>query len=171
MRLHWFQGAAAIALGIFGVFAISFVLVLFDADAEHWPRGLTGLVATISGIVLLWCGGFLMGRPVGLRMDRDGVSGYLLPPILWSRVIEVGLYKTPRFDRDSSQMVGDDNLFLALRLNDPQTWWREVTVVQRFCGLTRSWDTHWDLLLPLGALSVDDPKSVIHMASDLHEGR
>lgn len=44
----------------------------------------------VSGIYLLGVAKF---RPIALRMDQDGISGYYVPPLKWSEISEIDTYK------------------------------------------------------------------------------
>ncbi len=169
MRVGWFVCVAVIAFALFAGSGGALIARTLGAAGVVAPVWLTGPIMVLAGAIAYWCGGISFGRPVGLRLDRDGLSGFLLPATLWSQVADVGLHEVLRFE-DGSRAAQDD-LYFALRLYDQEGWWLQATLVQKFCGLRRGGKSRWDVLLPLNALEAADQKALIDLAIDQFERR
>lgn len=87
----------------------------------------TAPLAVVTGVIALSLMGVCGGRPMGLRVDRNGLSGYMMPPLEWSQVVAVGLHEMLKFESDgegdAARLADQGHQFLGLRLYDPQAWW------------------------------------------------
>jgi len=158
------------------VLLFGFAGLLFSIPDAVWvifcALALGGLFA---GLALLQLG-TAWARPAGLRMDKDGISGFYLAPILWRDVREVGLFIGPANHRHADENNPDaaphpTRMFLALRIANNETWWFENTTLQRITLAMRGRPKQWDALVPLASLDCADPRTLVDHAFDLHEGR
>ena len=77
--------AAGGILAVFGILLSPFVLLMlrppFDAMTSLLLLGFAGLVAlSVYGL------GLALARPVALRVDSDGISGYFAPNLRWEQI-------------------------------------------------------------------------------------
>jgi len=95
---------AVLATAIMGVFAF-FFYSCWDTCEVNWIMGgekasvveqwliLIGSAAAFLGGVYLLA--IAIGRPVALRIDEQGLSGYYIPPVVWEDVARIGVWQQP----------------------------------------------------------------------------
>ncbi|MGJ5620372.1 hypothetical protein ACEWL3_013945 [Sulfitobacter sp. MF3-043] len=146
-------------------------MVSDDAPVSGW---VSGIALIITAPAAFWFTGMTLARPVGLRMDENGVSGYFVAPLTWAEIDAVGVHETVRYEGDGDEgvrLARVGNFYLALKLYDRAAWWDRNSPLQRFVMLTRGAPKKWDVIVPLAILDTPEPIEIIHLAADLHEGR
>jgi hypothetical protein len=99
---------------------------LFFSGLLLWtdPKFGTAFWLTVTGLVFfglpgLWCLGVAIKRPVALRMDKTGISGFFTDPVTWGEIDQINVVRSHK-----------GQLMLGFALNDPisfrdtQTPWR-----------------------------------------------
>ena len=145
-------GRASIVLGLLLIGVCTLVMVY----GTFFPAFLYIFLAL--GVLLLVFGamslGMARGRPVGLRVDAHGVSGYYVPTLDWTEIV--------RIDRTEpgSTMLGIE-LFdrIAVRA-------RQRSVISRL-NLSLPLSGNWHILVPGDVLEAD-LDAVIATARTLH---
>lgn len=164
--------------GFLTVFAVCCAVIVFWAFTDNrdalpvWAALLAVMLVPV-GPVGLWCLGIAIARPIGLRLDPDGISGYFLVPMIWADVKAVSLYEQTRVlhHGDGDVEIADQGYpYLALRLHDPQVWHSRASAVQRLFQRAQPRTRAWHVLMPLDDLRPADPRAVTHLACRFHEG-
>ncbi len=120
--------------------------------------------------------GIALAAPIGLRMDRHGLSGFYLAPLAWRDVQNMTLYTRDAHSRvdasyDLDAPPSPADMFLALRLWDHEKWWQTNTTMQRILFLLRGRAKGWDALISIGTLALTDRHALADAACDLHDRR
>lgn len=126
-------GGALIGLGL---------IPALIADRTHWLL----VLAVVLGLLLAGLGVMNLmiarSRPVALRIDRHGVSGYYVPPLAWAEI--------SRIDRTAP---GANTLGIALQDRD-EVRRRQRSPWTRF-NLSLPLQGGWHLLVPGEVLEAD----------------
>lgn len=80
-----------------GVLLMTLSGFMFMRVALGLPSGLNLLIEPLGAVLLGGFAAYLFGiaiwRPIALRMDEDGISGYFAPPVAWDEVGDVEVFK------------------------------------------------------------------------------
>ena len=144
------RGPARMSIGL-GVFLTGFCAVAYVYGA-FFPL-LFGLFL-VAGVLLIWFGALGLGiaraRPVALRIDEHGVSGYYVPTLDWTEIL--------RFDRMEARSRS-----LGIELFDKATVRaRQTSRMWRF-NLSLPLGGNWHIVVP-GEVLADDLDRVVARA-------
>ncbi len=146
--------------GVFVVFtlcALSFSGLTIWADKELGSAFWTAILCLmIFGALAVWMLGIAIKRPVALRMDRHGISGFYADPATWDEIEKINV-------------VADNkgNLCLGFALCDPvgfrdrQTPWRRFS----YWSNNRGYGHH--VMVPPVALSKGQAENLVTQARQL----
>lgn len=83
-----------------------------------WLTGVAAVFLAPFSIILI---GIAVRRPIALRLDRHGISGFYTAPAEWSEIDRIGIMKGPKGAK-----------ILGFRLRDPVAFRDRQTPLQRF---------------------------------------
>lgn len=137
------------------VICLAFLLfgLLALGDAGHFMIWLSLIGAIAFGWPALHCFGLALRKPVALRMDAKGISGYYITPALWDEIAEIGTYsQTAGALRHSGETVR----FLGFRLHDPVGFRDQQTAWERLRSWSSGRGVGYHLVIPGTALDNDN---------------
>ena len=105
----WFGGI------FFGVFAVVFMapfvfLIVVYHTVFDWVSLLAVATLVGSAVFAIYALGLAISKPVGLRIDPDGISGYFAPSLRWDEIERV----EPFYVHKGSA--------IGIMLKDPEAW-------------------------------------------------
>lgn len=113
----WFSGLTmaflAIPFAISAIYSLSFLDGLDKIDLML----VTGLIG--FGGLAAYPLGLATGKPTGLRMDADGISGYLAPTLKWDDIKRIQPYRIHR------------GTCIGIELHDPEAYRARVSNWER----------------------------------------
>ena len=121
--------------------------------SEMFFLALLGLGLLAVGV---WHIGVAITAPVALRMDKDGISGYFIPPATWGEIADIGRHE-----------VENKKYFIGFKLIDPMEFRDRQTPWQRLKSHLNRRATGFDLLLPGTMLKDVDVKATVSAAHRL----
>ena len=120
------RGKAALRGGIFGTISLAILaicLLLASVGTPDFWLVFTGLcIASVFAGFALFYLGIALRKPVALRMDAQGISGFYCDPATWDEIKDIGLVIGQKHHR-----------FLGFTLRDPigfrdrQSPWRRFS--------------------------------------------
>ncbi len=141
---------------VFGLF--------FSGEPGHFMVWLSMAGVIAFGWPALHCFGLALRKPIALRMDAKGISGYYVTPATWDEIAEVGTFaQTSKGLRRPDVTVR----FVGFKLHDPIGFRDRQTAWQRL----KSWSTGrgigFHLVVPDTALASDDLEAIAAQANAL----
>lgn len=111
----------------------------------------------LSGLLGLWFLGIALKRPVALRMDSHGISGFYADPATWDEITDIGTFDDYNRNRFVGFAVQD-----PIALRDRQTPWGRL----KSHSSGRSFGYH--IAVPETLLNGTDAETLATRAKALH---
>ncbi|MEP5732136.1 MAG: hypothetical protein ABJL67_22505 [Sulfitobacter sp.] len=93
----------------FALLGLAFLfLSIVQAAVFGWVSVLALGISIVFGGSAAFFFGIAWRRPVALRLDRHGISGFYTPPATWDEITDIGIFKDTNHNR-----------FLGFALRDP----------------------------------------------------
>ena len=148
LGLAWVLGGIAAFAGVIAMFG-----GLEDTDRLLWWVAGLALCGAVSAGVRGWV---IRNRaPTGLRLDAQGLSGYLIDaPVAWLEIKTVGLV-----------VLGRDTQGVALSLRDPGAYAGRIETMLQPVDLDEPWQYH----LTLGQGLAMSHLALLRLLQDWHQ--
>lgn len=157
---HVKPGKAALSGGLFGFCA---AIMIFAATLPVWfgaPFHFLVLFGLGVGLIFAACAAYFIGialkRPVALRMDANGISGFYADPATWDEISGVDVFEGHK-----------SRLYLRFTLGDPGTSRPRQSQLRRLTAFNLG-QRKRHILVPETVLAHGEVKALARQAKALH---
>jgi len=131
-------------------------LLVIRAEGPSWGLGMVALLGSTMLAYGVWWLCVAVMRPVAVRMDADGISGFFLVSLKWSEIARMGVFK------------GDKGLrMLGIAVRDPVALHAAQTPWHRLLSHFRRKNAGYELVLVERGMHGADVDAMLASAQDL----
>ena len=133
------------------------VAVFLSIGHFELPIVLGLILVVIFAALAVFSLGLARRRPVALRMDERGISGYYVEPALWRDIADIGLWSQPKAGR-----------FIGFSLKDPKLFFDQQSPWRRFVTWANGRNAGYHLIIAESILKDADVAELVRIAQTFH---
>lgn len=147
-------GFVFLPFALFGVIYGGLTLIWFGPSI-HMVLGLP--CTAVFGALSAYFFGIALRKPVALRMDQNGISGFYAEPTSWAEIRAIGVFTTDK-----------EKTFLGITLHDPIAFRDRQTPLRRLKSWSSGRSSGYHILIPEMILQDATARDLALRAKALH---